>query len=137
MEKHCVGQKNSRSERYKFKTVVRTEKESIQNFAARLRKAARYCRFGANVDENLVDQFLAGINSKECVTKIVENSEGLELKAVDIALEVEEREKNSSSFIHEPEAHSVAQIHHEAKVNLPAKRCFNSLQFTISFRRQV
>ena len=35
MEKHYVGQKNPRSERYKFKTVVRTEKESIQNFAVR------------------------------------------------------------------------------------------------------
>ena len=64
---------------------------------------------------------------KECVKKIVENSEGLELtfqKAVDIALEVEEREKNSSSFLYEPGAHSIAQIHHEAKANLPAKRCF-------------
>ena len=127
MEKHYFGQKNPRSERYKCKTIVRTEKESIQNFAVRLREAARYRRFGADLDENLVDQFLAGVNLKECVKKIVENSEGLELtfqKAVDIALEVEEREKNSSSFVHEPGAHSVAQIHHEAKANLPAKRCF-------------
>ena len=79
MEKHYVGQKNPRLERNEFKTVVRTEKESIKNFAVQICKAARYCRFSANLDDNLVDQFLAGVNLKECVKKIVENSEGLEL----------------------------------------------------------
>ena len=113
MGKHYMGQRKPRSEKFIFKSLVRAEGESIQTFAVRLREMARH-------DENLVDQFQAGLNLKEGVRKIVDHSEGLKLSfqtAMDVALEVEEREKGTTSFIQQNTGvHSVAhRTHHATK----------------------
>ncbi|KAK3712043.1 hypothetical protein QZH41_005341 [Actinostola sp. cb2023] len=91
MRNHYEGKKNPRTERCKFRAICQGESESIQTYAVRLREASRRCKFGANLDENLIDQFLIGVNSSECVKKILKNTEELNLSfqsAVDIALEV-------------------------------------------------
>ena len=111
--KHYMGQRNPRSERFKFKSLVRTEGESIQTFAVRLLQCETLSIW-RQTRRKSVDQLLAGLNLKECVKKIVGHSEGLKLSfqsAVDVALEVEEREKGTTSFMHSV----VHRTHHEAK----------------------
>ena len=57
------------------------------------------CKFGANLDEQLIDQFLQGIKEQEIVKKVLEDSKGLALSfqgAVDIALGVQTSKKSSS-----------------------------------------
>ena len=101
LSEHYGGGKNARTERSKFRNVYRKDGESIQSYAVNLKQAARYCKFGANLDQMLVDQLVDGVRSKSVSCKILEATEGLALtfkKAVELAVSVETTEKSASMY---------------------------------------
>lgn len=48
-------------------------KKTVAEFQVRVRKAARYCNFGKNLEENLLEQFISGVNHVSLVRKLVES----------------------------------------------------------------
>ena len=59
------GQATNRMvERAKFREVRRGAEEDICDYVVRLRAQARTCQFGTSLEENLLEQFLIGVNSK-------------------------------------------------------------------------
>ena len=63
MKAHYGGTRNARSERSKFRSVFRKvlEEESVASYSVRLKQASRHCAFGVHLEQQLVDQFVAGV----------------------------------------------------------------------------
>ena len=51
-------------ERYKFHTRMRHEGETVSTFVVELRSLARYCKFGASLNDLLRDRIVCGINDE-------------------------------------------------------------------------
>ena len=61
---HFGGTHNKMVERAKFRELRRTGQESVNDFVVKLKNTARNCQFGAMLEENLLEQFRIGVNSK-------------------------------------------------------------------------
>ena len=72
LTQHFKGTHNRMTERAKFREVKRAADESVSDFVARLKGAARTCEFGANLSENLVEQFRIGINDNSIRDKLID-----------------------------------------------------------------
>jgi hypothetical protein len=57
--------KSKNYDRMFFKTTKQEENESVQLFAERLKKVANDCDFGANLKQNLCDQFVFGLKDSK------------------------------------------------------------------------
>ena len=133
MSKHYGGGKNARVERSKFRSVVRKAEETIQAYSIRLKQAARHCDFGANLDQMMVDQFIAGVKSQFIANKLLEATEGLALtfsKALEIAVAAEVNEKSSAIYAKSQEE----QVHAVTSKNY--KKKFTSKKPTVQYRQQ-
>lgn len=104
MRKHYGGTKNPRVERTKFREIVRSQGESLQAYSVRLKHAARDCEFGASLNQMLVDQLIAGVQSKTVATKLLDSSKGLKLTfsdAMQLAETAELSEQNAAMYSRE------------------------------------
>ena len=72
---HYGKPRNQRLERTRFCTLARLDRESIADFEIRVRKAARYCNFGTTLEDNLLEQFISGVNYPALTRKLVENND--------------------------------------------------------------
>jgi len=72
---HFGTPRNQRLERTKFRSIVRSEGESFGDFQIRIRKGARYCNFAEKLDENLLEQFISGVNHSVLSRKLIENND--------------------------------------------------------------
>ena len=61
---HFGGTHNKMVERAKFRELRRSDQESVNDFVVKLKNTARNCQFGAMLEENLLEQFRIGVNSK-------------------------------------------------------------------------
>ena len=57
------------AKRYKFHQV-RQSNDSVTSFIARLRKAAKTCNFGADLEAHLRDRFVVGLEDESVVRKL-------------------------------------------------------------------
>ncbi|XP_067928162.1 uncharacterized protein [Watersipora subatra] len=71
LKDHYGGSTNPILERQKFRQVERRPDEKVNEYVVRLRKAARGCDFRTNLNENLVEQFLRGINHSHIASCLV------------------------------------------------------------------
>ncbi|XP_048584822.1 uncharacterized protein K02A2.6-like [Nematostella vectensis] len=77
---HYGSVRNTRLEKAKFRALRRDEKESVADFEVRLRNAVRYCEFtGEILNENLVEQFISGINHPGIERKLLQKGSSLKL----------------------------------------------------------
>ena len=96
------------AERYKFHTAAQNE-ESVSQFLARLRKLARKCDFKDNLEENLRDRFVCGIND-EAIRKRLLTEQSLTLqRAVDIAVGQESAQRDAR-LLHGGESTHVKKV---------------------------
>ncbi|XP_067939732.1 uncharacterized protein [Watersipora subatra] len=64
LRRHYGATTNKMMERAKFREVKRGLSESVSEFVLKLQSQARTCEFQANLEENLLEQFRIGVNSK-------------------------------------------------------------------------
>lgn len=57
--------------RHEFSRVVQKESQSVDEFAAILRRSSLYCQFGADLDDCLRDQLLVGLRSESIRMRIM------------------------------------------------------------------
>lgn len=69
-------------ERIKFRALSQNEDETIASFEVRLRRQALYCGFGALLDEQLRDQILDKVFSRELKRKLIEIGPEMTLQSV-------------------------------------------------------
>ena len=132
LSKHYGGAKNARTERAKFRSVIRDPSESVMDYAVRIKMAARHCEFGDRLDEMLVDQLIQGVRSQTAVTKLLESSEGLNLTfngAVEIAQQVLLNEQSMPVYERRLVSSEGAGTEGVHKVDVkkeekPARRCY-------------
>lgn len=62
LKSHYGKPTNQRLERTQFRTLHRRDAETFNDFHVRLRKAARNCGFGDKLEDNLLEQFISGVN---------------------------------------------------------------------------
>ena len=81
-------------ERYRFHTRIRHEGEAVSTFVAELHSLARYCKFGASLNDLLRDRIVCGINDENIQRRLlVEKTLTLD-SALDIAVGMERARKN-------------------------------------------
>lgn len=87
LKSHYGSTRNVRIERAKFRSITRESSETISSFEVKLRNGVRYCGFtGSALEENLIEQFIQGINQKEISRKILEREDIRTLQeAIDVA----------------------------------------------------
>ncbi|XP_067943281.1 uncharacterized protein [Watersipora subatra] len=71
---HFGTPRNERLERTQFRSISRADNETISNFQIRVRKGAKYCNFAGRLEENLLEQFISGVNHKVLTRKLVEDA---------------------------------------------------------------
>ncbi|KAF6031242.1 hypothetical protein EB796_010478 [Bugula neritina] len=64
LESHFGMAINKMVERAKFHGVRKTDSKNVTDYVVRLRTQTRTCEFGTMLDENLLEQFRIGVNSK-------------------------------------------------------------------------
>jgi len=72
------------TERAKFHKITREDNEGMKAFILRLQQQASNCNFGNQLQEQLRDRIVAGVNSAEIERKLLEVSELTYKKAVEI-----------------------------------------------------
>ena len=96
LQSHFGQATNKMVERAKFRDVRRGVEEDISGYVVRLRAQARTCQFGTSLDENLLEQFLIGVNSKairDRIASMTDERQGSLQEVVKMAQQVEIDEK--------------------------------------------
>ena len=96
LQHHFGGTHNKMVERAKFRELKRSGQESVNDFVVKLKNGARNCQFGDLLEENLLEQFRIGANSKPIRDRIalMPVDEQQKLRSVlDVATQVELDEK--------------------------------------------
>ena len=81
-------------ERYKFHTRIRHEGETVSTFVAELRSLARYCKFGASLNDLLRDRIVCGINDENIQRRLLAEKTLTMDSAMDIVVGMESARKN-------------------------------------------
>ena len=81
-------------ERYSFHTRIRHEGEAVSTFVAELRSLARYCKFGASLNDLLRDRIVCGINDENIQRRLLAEKTLTLDSALDIAVGMESARKN-------------------------------------------
>ena len=100
-----VPKKNVLSERYTFRARKQQNGESLSEYIAALKGLAATCEFGATLEEQLRDQLVYGISSKELRTKLLSAAYGEKLKwakVKDIVNNFESTTSSLKTFQHTP-----------------------------------
>ncbi|XP_067944976.1 uncharacterized protein [Watersipora subatra] len=74
LQSHFGEPRNMRLEHTRFRSIIRQNGESFTDFQIRVRKGARYCNFGDRLDENLLEQFISGVNHSGLSKKHTEDT---------------------------------------------------------------
>ena len=100
-----MPKKNVLSERYTFRARKQQNGESLSEYIAALKGLAATCEFGATLEEQLRDQLVYGISSKELRTKLLSAAYGEKLKwakVKDIVNNFESTTSSLKTFQHTP-----------------------------------
>ena len=68
---HYVPKKNKHYARYLFNELKQKKDESVINYTARMREKARYCDFGEQEDERILEHLIQTIENKDLVRKSI------------------------------------------------------------------
>jgi hypothetical protein len=86
------------AERYRFRLRRQGSGESISEYIAELKKAARFCKFEGNLNVNLRDQFVCGLKSDVVRQRLFAEDDELSFgNAVKIATSLEAAERDSAA----------------------------------------
>lgn len=113
---------NKMVERARFREVKRRADEAIADFVIRLRAQARTCEFGANLGENLVEQFRIGVNSKvvrDRIAGLTDEKQGDLQEVIKVAQRAEVDEKLDSMKL---ESMSLAEPEQVSAVRRPDRQ---------------
>ena len=83
-------------ERFKFNTTVRSPSQSISSYVAHLRNLAQHCAFENQLDNNIRDRLVCGVNDESIQKRLFSERDLTPPKALDIALAMEKAEQNST-----------------------------------------
>ena len=70
MDSHFGPKVNIRAARTSFRAITQREGQSVADFISALRHGAINCEFGAQLADNLLDQFVAGLHDKRIQSKL-------------------------------------------------------------------
>lgn len=73
LSKHFTPKRIVIAERYRFWNRAQHAGESYLDYAAELRRLARYCDFGANLEDTMRDRFVCGIRDAAVCKKLLTN----------------------------------------------------------------
>ncbi|XP_067945095.1 uncharacterized protein [Watersipora subatra] len=136
LRRHYGATTNKMMERAKFREVKKSLSESVSEFVLKLRSQARTCEFQANLEENLLEQFRIGVNSKtvrDRISAMPADRQADLSEVVAIARQVEIEEKLDSMSVTTPPAVDVSAVRkqrrHGKKSSTPSstvkkKACF-------------
>ncbi|XP_067939752.1 uncharacterized protein [Watersipora subatra] len=139
LRRHYGATMNKMMERAKFREVKRSPSESVSEFVLKLRSQARTCEFQANLEENLLEQFRIGVNSKtvrDRISAMPADRQADLSEVVAIARQVEIEEKLDSMSVTTPPAVDVSAVRkqrrHGKKSSTPSstvkkKACFRCM----------
>ena len=68
---HFDATRNKYAESIKFRSIAQKPGEAIASFTLRLKQAATYCEYGTFLDRMLIEQMLAGLESREMCDEII------------------------------------------------------------------
>ena len=80
-------------QRYQFNSRQRLPSESMAEYVSALRKLAKFCNYGASLDDMLCDRFVCGIAHPTVQKRLLTESDLTLTKAVTVAQAVELAEK--------------------------------------------
>ena len=86
---HMNPKPNEIAQRYVFYKRDRRAGESVKDHVAELRKLSEHCNFESNLEENLRDKFVCGLNDEKVQQKLLATSNLTLKSAVDTATAME------------------------------------------------
>lgn len=96
MQSHLEPKPSVLAERYRFRQYRQREGQTIAEFVSEIKKMARYCDFGANLNENMRDQFVCGLLKEGMRHRLFLEDEKIDFeKAVSLAKAFEGAERNA------------------------------------------
>ncbi len=94
LEDHFSPKPSEIVERFKFHTSFRKPGESMAAYLARLRALAKYCNFGASLEDMIRDRLVCGINDIAIQKRLLAEPKLTYKKAVEVAHSLERADKN-------------------------------------------
>ncbi|XP_045763671.1 uncharacterized protein K02A2.6-like [Maniola jurtina] len=94
VKNHLEPQRSIYVEREVFRQRKQKAGESILEFLQQLKHLATECKFGQNLEENLCEQFLTGLQSTDIKARLLVETNLTYKKAVELALGLEAAEKH-------------------------------------------
>ena len=118
---HYVPATMKWTERYKLSCRNQRPDESCSQFAAALRKLAKFCMFGAYLDEALTLRFICGLNSESIRKRLLLTEKDTFKEVIEVACKCEQAEKHAE-MMQQRQAEIAAPVHkvHQA----PRRRGF-------------
>ncbi|KAJ8333769.1 hypothetical protein SKAU_G00410880 [Synaphobranchus kaupii] len=112
---YFVPQVNAAFARQTFHKLTQNSGETIQQFATRLRQAARHCDYGGDADNQLRDAILSRCTSMYVKRKLLEEGPGLTLnRTLELASQCENVEEQMSAMSGATKAETET-VHHAAQ----------------------
>lgn len=122
MKDHLQPEPSKRAERFKLRQRKQEPNETFASYLAALKKLAKTCQFGDQLEDHLTDQFLYGIRNENIRQQLFAEKELEFSKAVRVALSMEAAEKNS----HMIEEASTSTAIHKVSTRKPPEVTRNS-----------
>ncbi|XP_072041093.1 uncharacterized protein [Amphiura filiformis] len=97
LKKHYRPQRSVVAERFRYRSCKQQPGQSISDYATNLKKLIASCEFqGDQLEQNLRDQFICGLRSKDTIEKLLgpQEKDYNFAQAVDMAIAEEEATKN-------------------------------------------
>ena len=96
---HLQPKPNEIAQRYVFYKRDRRVGESVKDYVAELRKLSEHCEFGENLEENLRDKLVCGLNDEKIQQKLLA-IRGLNLqRAIDTAVAIEAAARSHKELV--------------------------------------
>ena len=105
---HIHPKPNEIAQRYVFYKRDRRSGESVKDYVAELRKLSEHCKFADNLEDNLRDKFVCGLNDEKVQQKLLATANLTLQSAVDTATAMEAAAR-SAKQIHSSSA--VSDVH--------------------------
>ncbi|XP_077551856.1 uncharacterized protein LOC144166076 [Haemaphysalis longicornis] len=100
LSKHFAAPCNVRLQRHRFRARCQLQGEPITDFAVALRELAALCNFATQADENLCEQFVAGVTCPRLRERLLLEGDNLTFDhAVEVARLREQTQLESEAFV--------------------------------------
>ena len=96
VQKHKSPGRNEIVERYKFHSAQRQEGETVNAFLSRLKHMAEHCNFGNQLEINLRDRFVTGIQDDHMLRRMFGEGNPSLSTAITICLTMEQASENAA-----------------------------------------